>query len=269
MAGLRFELREGVITVGRSSQADCPLEDEAVSRRHFELEVKPSGIELRDLGSGNGTRVNGRRVEQALLRDGDRIVAGNSTIEFRESRRRPKPAAIAPTGERTSSAALMVAARTWRNFGLPGLAVLSLVATIVAHRRQSQQRTAEQAFERGRAELIEDPPDPELALADFLAAERDYPDRRALRDALAEARSTAQAIQQLAVARELANQHEFGEARRQLQGLPVGDYFARMARSVGEEIDQKETTQPAAHHPPVPVIRALPVPQSGSWKSRS
>jgi pSer/pThr/pTyr-binding forkhead associated (FHA) protein len=257
MAGLRFELHQRLTTVGRSGQANCPLEDEAVSRRHFELEVTPSGVELRDLGSGNGTRVNGRRVEQAFLRDGDRIVAGNSTIEFRESALTTKP-------DRRSSAGRLLSRRRQRwqlslVFGLPGLTALALVATIVVHRRQSQQRTAEQAFERGRAELIEDPPDPELALADFLAAERDYPDRRALRDAIAEARSTVHAIQQLALARELANQHEFAQARRQLQGLPVGAYFARMAQSIGEEIEQKKALQLATPRPPIPVIRTLPV----------
>ena len=40
-AGLRFALHDGVVTVGRSSQSDCRLRDEAVSRRHFELAVTP------------------------------------------------------------------------------------------------------------------------------------------------------------------------------------------------------------------------------------
>jgi len=258
MAGLRFELHEGLTTIGRSGQADCPLDDEAVSRRHFELEITPGGVELRDLGSGNGTRINGRRVEQAFLQDGDRIVAGNSTIEFREA-----PAAT--KADRRSSAGRRIPGRrrAWQLglvFGLPGLAALSLVSAIVVHRRQSQQRTAEQAFERGRAELIEDPPDPELALADFLAAQRDFPDRRALRDAIAEAQGIARSIQQLALARELANQRDFAQARRQLQGLPVGAYFARMAYAIGEEIDQKEAVQLTTPRPPVPVIRTLPVP---------
>jgi len=256
-AGLRFALRDGVITVGRSSQSDCPLHDEAVSRRHFELAVAEGAVHLRDLGSGNGTRVNGRRVEVAQLRHGDSIVAGNSTLEFLETPaesgagRDPLASRDEPRRGQWLGVSVVVAS----------LVVAALVSMVALHRRQAQQRIAEQAFARGVAELSEDPPDPELALGDFSAAQRDLPDQRALRDAIAEARDVAASIQRLSRARELSDQKSFADARRQLQGLPASPYFDRMALSISEELDRREAAQLAAElsgpRPPVPVIRAI------------
>ncbi len=256
VAGLRFALRDGVITVGRSSQSDCPLHDQAVSRRHFELEVTAEGTRLRDLGSGNGTRLNGARVAEAPLQHGDRIAAGDSIIEFREA----TPANAAGRNAAPASSRSARPRRDWRlslAVGLPVVAVASLVSTIALHRRQAQQRIAQQAFDRGWAELAGDPPDPDLALADFLAAQPDDPDRRAVRDSIAAAQDLARAIEQLGRARELAAERDFEAARRQLLGLPASAYFDRMSQVILGEIAQKEAALLAAPRPPVPVIRTL------------
>lgn len=68
--------------VGRSRFAQCAVpEDEALSRDHFQVEVREGSsgeVELRDLESTNGTFVNKSRVDRALLKAGDRIRAGES-----------------------------------------------------------------------------------------------------------------------------------------------------------------------------------------------
>lgn len=60
-------------TVGRSVGCDVLIDDEEVSRRHAELTLTPEGYRIRDLGSSNGTVVNGQAVSDALLAFGDRI----------------------------------------------------------------------------------------------------------------------------------------------------------------------------------------------------
>jgi serine/threonine-protein kinase len=67
--------------VGRSSQVEISLpDDRQLSREHFQIEVKPPLCFLKDLGSTNGTKVNGLRVERVRLRDGDVIAAGSSSF---------------------------------------------------------------------------------------------------------------------------------------------------------------------------------------------
>jgi serine/threonine-protein kinase len=74
--------RHDSFVVGRWSQAHFPVpEDGFLSREHFLIEFNPPLCLLRDLGSTNGTRVNGQRVDQVRLYDGDVISAGKS--EFR------------------------------------------------------------------------------------------------------------------------------------------------------------------------------------------
>ncbi|MBX5482533.1 MAG: FHA domain-containing protein [Myxococcaceae bacterium] len=70
------------MVVGRTEGCDFKLTDNSVSRRHLELVVSDRGVMLRDLGSGNGTRVNGQRVNEKLLQDGDEIAIGQTRFRF-------------------------------------------------------------------------------------------------------------------------------------------------------------------------------------------
>jgi len=75
-------LRRGErVVVGRDVAASLRVDDLAVSRAHFEVVWEGPGCRLRDLGSSNGTLVNGRPATEALLREGDTIGAGGT--EFR------------------------------------------------------------------------------------------------------------------------------------------------------------------------------------------
>ncbi|HWT83508.1 MAG TPA: FHA domain-containing serine/threonine-protein kinase [Candidatus Methylomirabilis sp.] len=73
--------RSGSFIVGRASRAAFPMTaDLTLSREHFQLENFPPLCHLVDLGSTNGTKVNGLRVERVLLREGDLVAAGGSTF---------------------------------------------------------------------------------------------------------------------------------------------------------------------------------------------
>jgi len=73
--------RSGSFIVGRASRAAFPMTgDLALSREHFQLENFPPLCHLVDLGSTNGTKVNGLRVERVLLREGDLVAAGESSF---------------------------------------------------------------------------------------------------------------------------------------------------------------------------------------------
>jgi eukaryotic-like serine/threonine-protein kinase len=73
--------RRDSFMVGRASWVQFPMtRDLLLSREHFQLENQPPLCHLIDLGSTNGTKVNGLRVERALLREGDVIMAGDSAF---------------------------------------------------------------------------------------------------------------------------------------------------------------------------------------------
>jgi hypothetical protein len=70
------------IVVGRSSELDMVLVEDMVSRRHAKITVTGDQIFIQDLGSTNGTFVNGEKVKRARLNEGDRILVGTSIIKL-------------------------------------------------------------------------------------------------------------------------------------------------------------------------------------------
>ncbi len=82
-AGRRVEFDSDIV-IGRSRTSDVLFEDETVSRRHARLAVSQEVWWLEDLGSANGSRLNGVRVnEQLALKDGDRLSLGQLEMVFR------------------------------------------------------------------------------------------------------------------------------------------------------------------------------------------
>ena len=84
--GLRQELDGPVLSLGRSHECDITLDDPSVSRRHAEIRQEPDGLWVVDLGSTNGTEVNGRRIDRARLAVGDRIALGQSELTLERLR---------------------------------------------------------------------------------------------------------------------------------------------------------------------------------------
>lgn len=82
VAGQKWLLTEDVTVIGRSSQADITVDDSGVSRKHIEFRITPDGVILSDLGSTNGTFVEGHRVQAATLLDGNQITIGHTRILF-------------------------------------------------------------------------------------------------------------------------------------------------------------------------------------------
>ena len=83
--GDRFTLDEHMIAVGRHPDSNIVLADPNVSRNHAEIRPQGDGFLLVDLDSTNGTRVNGVRIDQQMLRDGDELMFGNTRMRFEAS----------------------------------------------------------------------------------------------------------------------------------------------------------------------------------------
>jgi pSer/pThr/pTyr-binding forkhead associated (FHA) protein len=82
-AGTVFPVTEGSLLVGRSLDAQVRINEQAVSYEHARLEETEHGYALKDLGSTNGTYVNGQRlVERVVLASGDTVRMGSTTFTF-------------------------------------------------------------------------------------------------------------------------------------------------------------------------------------------
>jgi diguanylate cyclase (GGDEF)-like protein len=78
--GEMHKLDSGEVVLGRATTVQVRLSDDGVSRRHARLLVDQGSVVLEDLGSANGTLVNGSKVDRATLKDGDQIQLGGTTI---------------------------------------------------------------------------------------------------------------------------------------------------------------------------------------------
>ena len=76
ISGTVYELPDELITIGRAPDNLIVLEDPSVSGRHAEIRLVGAAFHLKDLGSTNGTRVNGTAITEAKLAHGDRIRFG-------------------------------------------------------------------------------------------------------------------------------------------------------------------------------------------------
>jgi two-component system, NtrC family, response regulator GlrR len=77
---LVVELRGRTVTIGRSETSDVVLPDQTVSSRHCQVAEEQGVYRVRDLGSRNGTRLNGVRIDEGLLFPGARLGLGDSTL---------------------------------------------------------------------------------------------------------------------------------------------------------------------------------------------
>jgi signal transduction histidine kinase len=82
--GKRFELKPRPMALGRDKSSPILLHDHEISRRHAEVRPVDDSFRLVDLGSANGTFVNGQPVDQVALRSGDRLQLGQTVMLFHE-----------------------------------------------------------------------------------------------------------------------------------------------------------------------------------------
>lgn len=80
--GTRFPLAGELVTAGRHPDSDIFLDDITVSRRHVEIKRAGTVRNVRDVGSLNGTYLNGERIEEAVLSDGDEVQIGKFKLVY-------------------------------------------------------------------------------------------------------------------------------------------------------------------------------------------
>lgn len=81
--GRTYPLQMGSTVIGRGDQANLRLPDVGISRRHARLDFDGAQVVLTDLGSTNGTMVNGQRVSAVALNPGDMVQLGTTTLTLR------------------------------------------------------------------------------------------------------------------------------------------------------------------------------------------
>lgn len=74
-------LSEREIVIGRSSELDMVLVEDMVSRKHAKISTQQAQIIITDMGSTNGTFVNGEKIRKTRLKEGDRILIGTSILK--------------------------------------------------------------------------------------------------------------------------------------------------------------------------------------------
>jgi hypothetical protein len=82
----RFDLRTGSNIIGRGTDSDLQLLDQGISRRHLDVQYDGHYATAYDLGSTNGTTVNGHEISSQVLRHGDVIRVGHTRIVFHQDR---------------------------------------------------------------------------------------------------------------------------------------------------------------------------------------
>jgi hypothetical protein len=93
VAGKRYPILKGRTVIGRGSEADVTLDDSGASRRHAEVQWDGTRARVRDLGSTNGTQLNGSPMKEAVLEPDSVITIGRSRIVFRVLAQASAPAA--------------------------------------------------------------------------------------------------------------------------------------------------------------------------------
>ena len=83
-AGVALPLSGSITRLGRHQDSDISLDDITVSRRHAEVVRTADGYRVRDVGSLNGTYVNGQRIDEAALEQGDELQVGKFRLLFFE-----------------------------------------------------------------------------------------------------------------------------------------------------------------------------------------
>jgi pSer/pThr/pTyr-binding forkhead associated (FHA) protein len=81
-AGMEYALEQECVTMGRGPGVDLAFDDPAMSRQHAAVDYSDGGFRIRDLGSTNGLRINGNRVQADEIKHGDRLEVGTQVFQL-------------------------------------------------------------------------------------------------------------------------------------------------------------------------------------------
>jgi hypothetical protein len=110
--GGEFPLKpEKQVVIGRSSELDMVLVEDMVSRKHAKITCSAGKIIIEDLGSTNGTFVNGEKIKQTRIKEGDRILIGTSILKVVAQGSTAAPMDEAQVKQKLEEAAVLAAAR--------------------------------------------------------------------------------------------------------------------------------------------------------------
>src|SRR5712691_2652790 len=114
VTGRKIEVRAGtILRIGRTPKSDYALgEDSYLSSLHFAIECDGARARVRDLGSSNGTFLNGNKVAEESLKEGDSVVAGGSTFVVHLAEKASAAAQDRASMTRTAPTPIMPAAQT-------------------------------------------------------------------------------------------------------------------------------------------------------------
>lgn len=96
-----FALPSSVTVIGRRSSCDLHIPLTAVSRKHCQLNRDGGALKIRDLGSRNGTYLNGKRIDEAAIQAGDYIKVGPLTFAFQIDGQPENVSVPKPTGQKS------------------------------------------------------------------------------------------------------------------------------------------------------------------------
>jgi pSer/pThr/pTyr-binding forkhead associated (FHA) protein len=91
-----FPLFDDLYNVGRDPSNDIAIPDASISGRHARLRRTPSGYEIEDTGSRNGSFVNGEKIEKVTLADGDMVRLGKVQMVYSVASATRPPAPTSP-----------------------------------------------------------------------------------------------------------------------------------------------------------------------------
>src|ERR1044071_2858051 len=115
----KYDVRDGApMLVGRAPTCDVPVFDPTVSRRHAELSLVGGGVKIVDLGSANGTFVNGDKITERTARGGDVVTFGKVGFTLKDTApARPIPAGMG--GVPAGATIVRSVKATGTSFGMP------------------------------------------------------------------------------------------------------------------------------------------------------
>ncbi len=244
-AGEEFVLGERQNTIGRTDDNYILLNDPSISRHHSRIDNDGLVYTLSDLGSSNGTRINGKRIAApTLLKEGDRVTFGNVEFVFMPSGQQVNPAMLAARSGKRSSTGLIIGV-------VVALVLLCLLSSAgvgafyllqkedppppPVERELTDEDKVSQFVAQGRGKMEQLKWDE--AIESFDSALAVDPNNDEAKELKTRAVSEREASEQLSTAQELKSKTRYEEAKAKLENIQENTEAYKSARKELEELN--------------------------------